>query len=161
MIKVLLQYHAQIPTKGWRSVWKRWASPYELFPFDTRKGEQHTPEFTAIESQRQRFPVIVERLARPSSTAAYAILLYLSGKDREVYTAWQVGEGARRDVVVADVRGLRHLDLTQASPVHFGNFAPEPKGIRRQPLHIRGAASLGHPRGAAGAKHRYMCSEGL
>jgi GSH-dependent disulfide-bond oxidoreductase len=51
--------------------------PYEAMPVDTRKGEQFTPAFTAI-NPNQKVPVIVDGDAK--LTDSNAILLYLGEK---------------------------------------------------------------------------------
>ena len=51
--------------------------PYELFPVDTRKGEQHTPAFLAI-NPNAKVPAIVDGDATVFDSNA--ILLYLAEK---------------------------------------------------------------------------------
>src|SRR6188508_2695339 len=51
--------------------------PYELVPVDTRKGDQHTPEFLAI-NPNAKVPVIVDGDATVFDSNA--ILLYLAEK---------------------------------------------------------------------------------
>ena len=120
------------------------ALPYELVPVDTRKGEQHTPQFLAV-NPNAKVPAIVDGDA--TIFDSNAILLYLAEKTGK-FLPGQVGQGARRVAVVADVRRLRHRAL-------FGPGGALPQlragaqGLRRQPLHLRGAAPLGHPRAAA------------
>ena len=118
--------------------------PYELVPVDTRKGEQHTPEFLAI-NPNAKVPAIVDDGATVFDSNA--ILLYLAEKTGKFLPAKR--GRSRPDAVVADVRGVGHRAL-------FGPVGALPQlraraqGICGQPLHLRGAAPLGHPRGAAG-----------
>ena len=51
--------------------------PYELMPIDTRKGEQHTPEFLAINPERE---AAGDHRRRPTVFDSNAILLYLAEK---------------------------------------------------------------------------------
>lgn len=53
------------------------ALPYEAIPVDTRKGEQHTPEFTAI-NPNAKVPAIVDGDTTVFDSSA--ILLYLAEK---------------------------------------------------------------------------------
>ena len=53
--------------------------PYELMPVDTRKGEQHQPEFLAL-NPNGKVPVIVDHEAGATVFDSNAILLYLAEK---------------------------------------------------------------------------------
>jgi GSH-dependent disulfide-bond oxidoreductase len=53
--------------------------PYELKPVDTRKGEQHRPEFLAI-NPNGKVPVIVDHETGATVFDSNAILLYLAEK---------------------------------------------------------------------------------
>ena len=119
--------------------------PYELVPVDTRKGEQHTPAFLAI-NPNAKVPVIVDDDATVFDSNA--ILLYLAEKTGK-FLPGKSPQGAGRDAVVADVRRLGHRALF--GPVRaLPELRARAEGIRGQPLHLRGPAPLGHPRGAAG-----------
>ena len=76
--------------------------PYEAIPVDTRKGEQHKPEFLAI-NPNAKVPVIVDGDATVFDSNA--ILLYLAEKTGKFLPPAR--QGARRIAVVADVRRLR------------------------------------------------------
>ncbi len=116
--------------------------PYELVPVDTRKGEQHAPEFLAI-NPNAKVPAIIDD--GQTIFDSNAILLYLAEKTGEV----PAGQSrARRDAVVADVRGLGHRPLLGPGRA-LPQLRARAQGLRRRPLHLRGAAPLGHPRGAA------------
>ena len=96
--------------------------PYELVPVDTRKGDQHTPEFLAI-NPNAKVPAIVDGDATVFDSNA--ILLYLaektgkflpgkSDKERGEFLSWLM--------FVASGIGPY-----SGQAVHFRNFAPEPK----------------------------------
>ena len=116
--------------------------PYEIVPVDTRKGEQHKPEFLAI-NPNAKVPAIVDGDATVFDSNA--ILLYLAEKTGKFLPG--KCQRARRAAVVADVRRLRHRPLL--GPVGaLPELRAGAQGLCRQPLHLRGAAPLGHPRGA-------------
>ncbi len=97
-------------------------TPYELVPIDTRKGEQHSPEFMAI-NPNAKTPAIVD-----GETAIFdsnAILLYLAEKTGQFLPA-----------NTPEARGPMYswfmFVATGIGPycgqcVHFKHFAPEPK----------------------------------
>ncbi|WP_119157397.1 glutathione S-transferase family protein [Caldimonas tepidiphila] len=96
--------------------------PYEVVPVDTRKGEQHAPEFRAI-NPNAKTPALVDGDAVVFDSNA--ILLYLAEK---------TGQFLPEDTPAA--RGAMHSWLmfvaTGIGPysgqaVHFRHFAPEPK----------------------------------
>jgi GST-like protein len=96
--------------------------PYELVPIDTRKGEQHTPAFKAI-NPNAKTPALVDGDAVVFDSNG--ILLYLAEK---------TGQFLPADTPV--LRGELHSWLmfvaTGIGPycgqaVHFKLFAPEPK----------------------------------
>jgi len=98
------------------------ALPYELVPVDTRKGEQHTPQFLAI-NPNAKVPAIVDGDATVFDSNA--ILLHLaektgkflpgkSDKERGEFLSWLM--------FVASGIGPY-----SGQAVHFRNFAPEPK----------------------------------
>jgi GST-like protein len=98
------------------------ALPYELVPVDTRKGEQHMPQFLAV-NPNAKVPAIVDGDA--TIFDSNAILLYLaektgkflpgkSDKERGEFLSWLM--------FVASGIGPY-----SGQAVHFRNFAPEPK----------------------------------
>jgi len=98
------------------------ALPYELVPVDTRKGEQHTPQFLAV-NPNAKVPAIVDGDA--TIFDSNAILLYLaektgkflpgkSDKERGEFLSWLM--------FVASGIGPY-----SGQAVHFRNVAPEPK----------------------------------
>jgi GST-like protein len=98
------------------------AIPYELVPIDTRKGEQHTPQFLAI-NPNAKVPAIVDE-----GTAIFdsnAILLYLAektGKFLGPKSGPKHGEMLSWLMFVASGIGPY-----SGQSVHFRNVAPEPK----------------------------------
>jgi GST-like protein len=94
--------------------------PYEPIPVDTRKGEQHTPEFLAI-NPNGKVPVIVDGDATVFDSNA--ILLYLAektGKFLPANTAKLRGELLSWLMFVASGVGP-----FSGQSVHFRNYAPE------------------------------------
>lgn len=96
--------------------------PYELVPIDTRKGEQHSPAFKAI-NPNAKTPALVDGEATVFDSTA--ILLYLAGKS---------GQFLPEDTPAARGQMLSWLMFvaTGIGPycgqaVHFLHFAPEPK----------------------------------
>src|SRR3982750_4459064 len=96
------------------------ALPYELFPVDTRKGEQHTPAFLAI-NPNAKVPAIVDGDATVFDSNA--ILLYLAektGKFLPENTPKNRGELLSWLIFVASGVGP-----FSGQSVHFRNHAPE------------------------------------
>lgn len=98
------------------------ALPYELVPVDTRKGEQHTPAFLAI-NPNAKVPAIVDE-----GTAIFdsnAILLYLAEK-----TGKFLGpkSGPKRGELLSWLMFVASgIGPYSGQSVHFRNVAPEPK----------------------------------
>ena len=92
--------------------------PYELVPVDTRKGEQHSPEFLAI-NPNGKVPAIVD--GGETVFDSNAILLYLGEKTGKFLPA-KKGEMLSWLMFVASGIGPY-----SGQAVHFRNFAPEPK----------------------------------
>ncbi|GLR26104.1 glutathione S-transferase family protein [Limnobacter litoralis] len=96
--------------------------PYELIPVDTRKGEQHSPEYTAI-NPNAKTPAIVDGSAVVFDSNA--ILLYLAektGKFLPKNTPEQRAQMLSWLMFVATGIGPY-----SGQAVHFKHFAPEPK----------------------------------
>ncbi len=97
-------------------------TPYELVPIDTRKGEQHTPEFTAI-NPNAKTPAIVD-----GETAIFdsnAILLYLAEKTGQFLPAnTPETRGPMYSWLMFVASGIGPYS---GQCVHFKHFAPEPK----------------------------------
>ena len=84
--------------------------PYEPVPVDTRKGDQHKPEFLAI-NPNAKVPAIVD--GDVTVFDSNAILLYLAEKTGKFLPA-NTPTAARRTAVVADVRRFRHRAVLRA-----------------------------------------------
>ena len=96
--------------------------PFELVPVDTRKGEQHQPEFLAI-NPNAKTPAIVD--GDVTVFDSNAILLYLAektGKFLPESTPKLRGELLSWLMFVATGIGPY-----SGQAVHFRHFAPEPK----------------------------------
>jgi GSH-dependent disulfide-bond oxidoreductase len=98
--------------------------PYEVFPVDTRKGEQHTPAFRAI-NPNGKVPAIVDTEG-PGGKAARvfdstAILLYLAEK-----TGQFLGAPADRPELLSWLLFIASgLGPFSGQAVHFQSVAPE------------------------------------
>ena len=96
--------------------------PYELVPVDTRKGEQHTPAFLAV-NPNAKVPAIVD-----DGTAIFdsnAILLYLAEKtDKFLGPKSGPAHGEMLSWLMFVASGIGPYS---GQSVHFRNFAPEPK----------------------------------
>ncbi len=97
---------------------------YELKPVDTRKGEQHSPEFLSV-NPNGKVPVIVDQETGATVFDSNAILLYL---------AERTGQFLPEDTPAARGEFLSWLMFvaTGVGPfsgqaVHFKHYAPEPK----------------------------------
>ncbi len=96
--------------------------PYELVPVDTRKGEQHALEFTAI-NPNAKTPALVDGDAVVFDSNA--ILLYLAEKTGSFLPD-------KNPVQRAQMLSWLMMVATGIGPysgqaVHFKHFAPEPK----------------------------------
>ena len=96
--------------------------PYELVPMDTRKGEQHTPAFMAI-NPNAKTPALVDGDATVFDSNA--ILLYLAEKTGQFLPA-------NTPALRAEMLSWLMFVATGIGPycgqaVHFKLFAPEPK----------------------------------
>src|SRR5450755_4351474 len=83
------------------------ALPYELVPIDTRKGEQFSPAFLAI-NPNAKTPALVDGDAVVFDSNA--ILLYLAEKTGKFLPARGAG-GPRCALLMAHVRRQRHRPL--------------------------------------------------
>ena len=96
--------------------------PFELMPIDTRKGEQHTAEFKAI-NPNAKTPAIVD-----GTTVVFdsnAILLYLAEKTGKFLPAnTPEARGPMYSWLMFVATGIGPYS---GQCVHFKHFAPEPK----------------------------------
>ena len=95
--------------------------PYEIVPVDTRKGEQHTPAYTAI-NPNAKVPAIVD-----DGVAVFdsnAILLYLAEKSGQFLPANT--PQARGDMLSWLMFVASGIGPYSGQAVHFKRYAPEP-----------------------------------
>jgi GST-like protein len=94
--------------------------PYEPVPVDTRKGEQHQPEFLAI-NPNAKVPAIVDgdQVVFDSN----AILLYLAEKTGQFLPP----AGERGQMLSWLMFVASGIGPYSGQAVHFTRFAPEPK----------------------------------
>jgi GST-like protein len=123
--------------------------PYELVPVDTRKGEQHTPQFLAI-NPNAKVPAIVDD--GETVFDSNAILLYLAEKTGKFLPAKR-GEMLSWLMFVASGIGPY-----SGQSVHFRNFAPEPKEYAVNRYTFEAQRHWGILEARLG-KQRYMCGD--
>ena len=92
--------------------------PYELVPVDTRKGEQHSPAFRAI-NPNAKTPAIVD--GDEAIFDSNAILLYLAEK-----TGKFLPDGHRGDLLSWLMFVATGIGPYCGQAVHFKHFAPGP-----------------------------------
>ena len=126
--------------------------PYEAIPVDTRKGDQHKPEYLAI-NPNGKVPAIVDDDV--TLFDLNAILLFLGEKTGKFMPS--VAEGARRVVVVADVRRFRRRSVF-GSVGAFPQLCAGEDRIRHQSLRLRGQRHFGIL-DARLAKQKYMVGD--
>ena len=95
---------------------------YELAPVDTRKGEQHAPEYLAI-NPNAKVPAIVDEGATVFDSNA--ILLYLAEKTGQFLPGTSLK--ARGEMLSWLMFVASGIGPYSGQAVHFRNFAPEPK----------------------------------
>ena len=93
--------------------------PFEAVPIDTRKGEQHSPAFTAL-NPNAKLPVIVD--GQTTVFDSNAILLYLAEKTGQFVPA-PAERGAALSWLMFVATGLGPFT---GQCVHFKHYAPEP-----------------------------------
>ena len=96
--------------------------PYQLVPVDTRKGEQHLPEFLKI-NPNAKTPAIVDGDAVVFDSNA--ILLYLAEKTGQFLPANT--PAARAQMLSWLMFVATGVGPYSGQAVHFKHFAPEPK----------------------------------
>ena len=126
---------------------------YELVPVDTRKGEQHTPEFAAI-NPNAKTPALVDGDAVVFDSNA--ILLYLAEK-----TGMFLPENSpvqRAQLLSWLMFVASGIGPYSGQAVHFKHFAPEPKvyAVNRYDFEAQRHWALID---AQLAKHRYMLGD--
>jgi GSH-dependent disulfide-bond oxidoreductase len=93
--------------------------PYEAIPVDTRKGEQHTPEFMAI-NPNAKVPVIVDGDTTVFDSSA--ILLYLAEKTGQ-FLSLPTSRGEMLSWLMFTASGIGPFT---GQCFHFKYYAPEP-----------------------------------
>ncbi len=96
--------------------------PYEVIPVDTRKGEQHSPSFRAI-NPNAKTPAIVD--GNQAIFDSNAILLYLAEKTGRFLP--EGNPGARAELLSWLMFVASGIGPYSGQAVHFKHFAPEPK----------------------------------
>ena len=99
---------------------KRPGCPYEAIPVDTRKGDQHKPEFLAI-NPNAKVPAIVDGDAIVFDSSA--ILLYLAEKTGKFLPAKT--DKARGELLSWMFFVSSGVGPYSGQSVHFRNYAPE------------------------------------
>ncbi len=94
--------------------------PYEPMPVDTRKGEQHTPDYLAI-NPNGKVPAIVDGDAVVFDSNA--ILLYLAEKTGKFLPA--KGDKPRGELLSWLMFVASGVGPFSGQSVHFRNYAPE------------------------------------
>jgi len=97
------------------------AMPYELVPVDTRKGEQHEPEFLAI-NPNAKTPALSDGEAIIFDSNA--ILLYLAEKSGQFAPSGDVQRAQMLSWLMLVATGIGPYS---GQCVHFKHFAPDPK----------------------------------
>lgn len=97
-------------------------TPYEVIPVDTRKGEQHSAEFRAI-NPNGKTPALVDGAIRVFDSTA--ILLYLGEKTGQFLPP--ATSEARAEMLSWLMFVATGIGPYCGQAVHFRHFAPEPK----------------------------------
>ncbi|MEI9803542.1 MAG: glutathione S-transferase N-terminal domain-containing protein [Pseudolabrys sp.] len=95
-------------------------TPYEAMPIDTRKGDQHKPDYLAI-NPNAKVPAIVDGDATVFDSNA--ILLYLGEKTGKFMPA--KGDKARGELLSWLMFVASGVGPYSGQSVHFRNYAPE------------------------------------
>jgi GST-like protein len=128
--------------------------PYEAVPVDTRKGEQFSPELTAL-NPNNKVPVI--RDGDATIFDSNAILLYLAEKTGQ-FLPPENTLAARGELLSWLMFVATGIGPYSGQAVHFRHFAPEPKDYAV----TRYAFEANRHYGIADARladHRYMLGE--
>jgi len=94
--------------------------PYEPIPIDTRKGEQHKPQFLAV-NPNAKVPAIVD--GDVTVFDSNAILLYLAEKTGKFLPA--KGDKARGELLSWLMFVASGVGPYSGQSVHFRNYAPD------------------------------------
>ncbi|MDI9332559.1 MAG: glutathione S-transferase N-terminal domain-containing protein [Alphaproteobacteria bacterium] len=96
---------------------------YEAIPVDTRKGEQHKPEFLAI-NPNAKVPALVDGDATVFDSNA--ILLFLADREKK-FVATDAASPARAETLAWLMFIATGVGPFSGQSVHFRHVAPEPK----------------------------------
>ena len=96
---------------------------YELKPVDTRKGEQHQPDFLAL-NPNAKVPVIIDQDTGARVFDSNAILLFLAEKTGQFLP--ETTPQARGDLLSWLMFVATGVGPFSGQAVHFRHFAPEP-----------------------------------
>jgi GSH-dependent disulfide-bond oxidoreductase len=129
--------------------------PYELVPVDTRKGEQHAPEYLAI-NPNAKVPAIVDD--GETVFDSNAILLYLAEKTGKFTPA--PGSKGRGEMLSWLMFVASGIGPYSGQAVHFRNFAPEPKEYAVNRYTFEAQRHWGILEERLG-KQPYMCGDGF
>jgi len=129
--------------------------PYELVPVDTRKGEQHAPEYLAI-NPNAKVPAIVDD--GETVFDSNAILLYLAEKTGKFMPA--PGSKGRGEMLSWLMFVASGIGPYSGQAVHFRNFAPEPKEYAVNRYTFEAQRHWGILEERLG-KQPYMCGDGF
>lgn len=127
--------------------------PYELVPVDTRKGEQHSAAYLAI-NPNAKTPALVDGEATVFDSNA--ILLYLAEKTGQFLPANT--PAARAQMYSWLMFVATGIGPYSGQAVHFKHFAPEPKeyAVNRYDFEAQRHWAIINDQLA---KHRYMLGE--
>src|SRR5579872_7163458 len=124
--------------------------PYEAIPVDTRRGEQHKPEYLAV-NPNAKVPAIVD--GDVTVFDSNAILLYLAEKTGKFLPG--KGDKARGELLSWLMFVASGVGPYAGQSVHFRGYAPEkiPYAINRYAYEAQRHFGILNDRLA---KHRYM-----
>jgi GST-like protein len=127
--------------------------PYEAVPVDTRKGEQFSPELTAL-NPNNKVPVIQD--GDVTVFDSNAILLYLAEKTGQFLP--ENTPAARGDLLSWLMFVATGIGPYSGQAVHFRHFAPEPKDYAHERYQFEAKRHYGIA-DARLAQHTYMLGE--
>ena len=125
--------------------------PYDLVPIDTRKGEQHTASFLAV-NPNAKVPAIVDDGATVFDSNA--ILLYLAEKTGQFLPGKSLAQ--RGEMLSWLMFVASGIGPYSGQSVHFRNFAPEPKDYAVNRYTFEAQRHWGILEARLG-KQRFMC----
>jgi GST-like protein len=127
--------------------------PYDAVPVDTRKGEQFSPELTAL-NPNNKVPVIQD--GDVTVFDSNAILLYLAEKTGQFLP--ENTPAARGDLLSWLMFVATGIGPYSGQAVHFRHFAPEPKDYANERYQFEAKRHYGIV-DARLAQHAYMLGE--